>query len=210
MKTLMLAAAIALTITSPAAADQIPHFYVNAWCHVGEVFALPNNPKDDCGDTSVLEIQRGRYFYDNGICYFKSVRNAGKSTTITADCGNGIVKVRLTRLSRQSFDADNAMLPELRSPPVPRPRPIAHTEPGQDMTCRGSLEGPSNFRMVGETCYITDPSALEAVNAACHPEQSCIVRARVVRRDTPTGMPQAYTVLRVYSAHNVSSTGPRR
>jgi hypothetical protein len=127
MRTLAILAAALSVLCAPVAAtaDQIPDFYLNAWCHVGEVFALPNDPNDDCGSAHVLEIQRGRYFYDNGICYFKSVRNAGRSTTITADCGNGIVRVRLTRLSRQSFEADNAMLPELRSPPrhdVPLPR----------------------------------------------------------------------------------------
>ena len=80
--------------------------------------------------------------------------------------------------------------------------PAHAAEPGRDMTCRGSLEGPSEFRMVGETCYIDDPAAAEIVNAACQSKLPCVVRARVVGRDTPTGMPRAYTVVKVYSARN--------
>jgi hypothetical protein len=62
-------------------------------------------------------------------------------------------------------------------------------------------------------CYLEgNPEASELVDAACKDKPSCIVRARVVRRDTPNGMPQTYNVLKVYSAQNGSSisTGSQR
>jgi hypothetical protein len=90
---------------------------------------------------------------------------------------------------------------------------IAHAgEPGRDMTCRGLFE--INHRSLGghdrdlltigdperTLCYIQDPAAVETVIATCQDKQPCRIRARVVKRDTPNGMPQTYNVLKVYSA----------
>jgi hypothetical protein len=68
-----------------------------------------------------------------------------------------------------------------------------------DMTCRGTLYGTPDLRLIG-ACYVQgNREALEAVNAACKDDQSCIFRAKVTRRDTPHGMPQSYNVIRIYS-----------
>jgi hypothetical protein len=102
----------------------------------------------------------------------------------------------------------------------------AHAEPlpGRDMTCRGPFDmyrglggHDVDVRIIGTPertlCYLRgNPEASELVDAACKDKPSCIVRARVVPRDTPNGMPQTYNVLKVYSAKSGSSidTGPRR
>ena len=73
----------------------------------------------------------------------------------------------------------------------------------RDMTCRGLLEGPANYRVIGpdaRMCYVTDAALLERVNASCQSGMPCVVRARVTFRDTPTLMPQTYNVVKVYSA----------
>ena len=71
----------------------------------------------------------------------------------------------------------------------------------RDMTCSGTVNGTNDIRAVGLSCIIqNNPKAIETVEAACRPEHPCVVRARVVPRDTPNVMPQSYTVLEVYSA----------
>jgi hypothetical protein len=92
--------------------------------------------------------------------------------------------------------------------PMPRERPL----PGKDITCRGpfSMYGGAggydpDVRMIGEPetrlCYLRgNPEASAIADAACKNGESCVVRARVERRDTPNGMPQTYNVLKVYSA----------
>jgi hypothetical protein len=85
-------------------------------------------------------------------------------------------------------------------------------EPGRDITCRGSFDiyrgaggHDLDVRTIGEPettlCYLRgNPEASAIIDAACKDKSSCVVRARVVRRDTPNGMPQTYNVLKVYSA----------
>jgi hypothetical protein len=51
-----------------------------------------------------------------------------------------------------------------------------------------------------------DPTSAKIVDAACERGQSCVIRARVERRDSPNGMPQSYTVLKVYSARKEPRT----
>jgi hypothetical protein len=92
---------------------------------------------------------------------------------------------------------------------LPSERP--YQADGRDMTCRGELYGQGTLLNIG-VCYTpirlenrgkpvtVDPTMSETISAACQREQPCIVRARVVRRDTPNGMPQSYTIIRVYSA----------
>jgi hypothetical protein len=86
---------------------------------------------------------------------------------------------------------------------------VAHAdEPGRDMTCRGSFDifhrslggYDRDLLMIGDLCYIQDPVAVETVIATCQDKQPCRIRARVVKRDTPNGMPQTYNVLKIYSA----------
>ena len=89
--------------------------------------------------------------------------------------------------------------------------PAAAAEPGRDLTCRGPLDiyrglggHDTDVLTIGDPertlCYIRDPAAIEIINAACKDKTPCQIRARVVRRDTPNGMPQTYNVLKVYSA----------
>jgi hypothetical protein len=83
----------------------------------------------------------------------------------------------------------------------------------RDMTCRGRLEGPANFRVIGpdaRICYVTDPALLELVNASCQEGITCVVRAHVVPRDTPNGMPPAWTVKRIYSIRTELPRRPTR
>jgi hypothetical protein len=89
---------------------------------------------------------------------------------------------------------------------------VAHAgEPGRDLTCSGPLDGYRGAgghdldvliigSPEGRLCYIRDPAAVEAINAVCQDKQPCHIRARVIRRDTPNGMPQTYNVVKVYSA----------
>src|SRR5438552_3443611 len=73
----------------------------------------------------------------------------------------------------------------------------------RDLTCRGRLEGPANYRVIGpdaRSCYVTDPALLELLNARCQADMPCVVRARVVPRDTPSLMPPTWTVRHIYSA----------
>jgi hypothetical protein len=98
--------------------------------------------------------------------------------------------------------------------PTPRERPL----PVRDLTCRGefSMYGGAgglapDVRMIGtpETrlCYLRgNPEASAIIDPACKIGESCVVRARVVPRDTPNGMPQTYNVLKVYSARKESRT----
>jgi hypothetical protein len=93
---------------------------------------------------------------------------------------------------------------------------VAHAgEPGRDMTCRGPLDiyrglGGYDTDVLtigspeGRLCYIREPAAVEAINAACQDKQPCVIRARVVKRDTPNGMPQTYNVMKVYSAERIA------
>jgi hypothetical protein len=82
----------------------------------------------------------------------------------------------------------------------------AHAAAGErDMTCRGELIGSNDVHAIfadsGPNCYIqANPIALDIVNASCKIEQPCVVRARVIPRATPHGMPPSFTILKVYSA----------
>jgi hypothetical protein len=81
-----------------------------------------------------------------------------------------------------------------------------------DMTCRGPFDirrGLGGYdldvRTIGtpetKLCYLRgNPEASAIVDAACQTEMSCVVRARVALRDTPTLMPQTYNVVKVYTA----------
>jgi hypothetical protein len=71
-------------------------------------------------------------------------------------------------------------------------------------TCRGPLEvwvGDFNrpHRDVGR-CYADDAASAAIIDAACEKDKPCVVRARVVPRDTPALMPRNYNVVRVLSA----------
>jgi hypothetical protein len=75
----------------------------------------------------------------------------------------------------------------------------------KDLTCRGEYaDRGGSLSTIGEPedrfCYLVTSEAQDAVAAACQPGQSCTVRAKVARRDTPNGMPQTYNVVQVYSA----------
>ena len=79
-----------------------------------------------------------------------------------------------------------------------------------DMTCRGEYfvndHRVPHMRIIGSPekrlCYLPngDTEASTIVDAACKSGESCVVRAKVARRDTPNGMPQTYNILKVYSA----------
>ena len=86
--------------------------------------------------------------------------------------------------------------------PVPAAAAADYAE--RDMTCRGPLYG-SGIYNIG-TCYIhNDMFSYNDVVRWCEDEKPCVVRARVVPRGTPSGMPQSYTIVKVYSARR-----PRR
>jgi hypothetical protein len=208
MKMLLIAAALAaLSLPVPAHADDLPRYYVGKWCktlddNLGKTYYHPTEePCDDEITITTRGLIDGAY-----SCSFTKIRRGRKDFTIPqanilADCAqatDGSTGIQGLWLRVVKGGAIN-IVRDLE-PPVPRKAIRAKLE--QDKMCRGSLEGPSDFRVVGETCYITDPAAVEAVNAACQSEQPCIVFAHVARRDTPTGMPQSFTVLKVYSARN--------
>ena len=80
--------------------------------------------------------------------------------------------------------------------------PAAAQKTEQEMTCRGPLRGDGEtYHRVGY-CHINhDPAASKIVLGACKYYKPCVMRARVAPAGEPSkGVPQNYTVLKVYSA----------
>jgi hypothetical protein len=75
----------------------------------------------------------------------------------------------------------------------------------RDMTCRGKFgfQHGTTPMIFGDdrTCHFTEPSQVELVNATCGTEQLCVVRARVVPRDTPKDLLPIYAIVKVYDAN---------
>ena len=69
-------------------------------------------------------------------------------------------------------------------------------------TCRGPVEVCNRpHRDVGR-CYAGDAASAAIIDAACEKDKPCVVRARLVPRDTPNGIPRNFNVVKVYSARS--------